>query len=172
MSLLRRFRETVLPSSSRNKKLANDDVRHYNYRNPTKSFNEKSVKTKNSTTHYTDSHTDDNNHHHCDSKEKNVRNISKLSRRTASTVQQSVKKNKTNNHRLADNATLSRSNTFTLDEEKQFQKGYDPKSKRTDKNSDANGKKSYSHQVGPDMGKGKLFFNKTIKRTKKEKQQN
>lgn len=157
MSLLSRFRKTVLPSSSRNKKLADDNVRHYNYRKPTKSFNEKSVKSKNSTTHYTDSHSDDNNHH-CDGKEKNERNSCKLSRISTSTVQQSANKNKNNNHSLADNATLSRSNTFTLHEEEQFQNGTHPKSKR--RNNDADGKKYYYRQVGPDNRKGKLCFNK------------
>lgn len=57
MSLLSRFRRTVVPMSSSRKKANTDDGRLYNYRKPTKSFNEKSVKTRNSPS-YTDSHGD------------------------------------------------------------------------------------------------------------------
>lgn len=164
MSLLSRFRETVLPSISRNKKLVDDNVRNYNYRKPTISFNEKSVKSKNSAAQY--SHADDNNLHHCDAAEKSARSNRKLSKTSISksTVQQSANKNKRNNHSSADNATLSRSNTFTLDEEEQFQNETHSKSKRKDKYSDADGKKCYYRQVRPINGKGKLSFNKTIKR--------
>lgn len=136
MSLLSRFRRTVLPSNSRSKKTIDDDVRHYNYRKPTKSFNEKSVKSKSSHS-CTDSH-DGTNYY--DAKEKSAKNTNsnnnnsgRLSRSSIfATSNKSPTKMKSED---VDSGTLSRSDTFTLEEEANLKNGTYQRSKKKEKSS-------------------------------------
>lgn len=128
MSLLSRFRRTVLPTNSRNKKVSNtdDDVHHYNYRRPTKSFNEKSVKPK-SCQSFANSFNDRNYH---DAKGKSTKGSSKLFMSSLLAANKSTK-NKIDNS--VDNAALSRSNTFTLEEEANLQNVTIPRFQRKEK---------------------------------------
>lgn len=116
MSLLSRFRKTVLPSNSRSKKV-DDDVSQYNYRRSTKSFNEKSVKPRNS--HLLIKSIDNNNYN--DGQKKSLRNNG----RSNPTTNKS-KENKAAN-KLSAAATLSRSNTFTLEDEANLRNGTYPR---------------------------------------------
>lgn len=127
MSLLSRFRRTVLPTSSRNKKVTNtdDDVHHYNYRRPTKSFNEKSVKTKSSPS-FADSFNDRNYH---DAKGKLAKGSNKLFMPSLLATNKSTKAKIDNS---VDNE-LKRSNTFTLEEEANLQNVTLPRSQRKEK---------------------------------------
>lgn len=147
MSLLSRFRKSVMPSSLRSKKSTDNDVQQQNYRKPTKSFNEKSVKSRKSSLSYAN-HADDDSYYN-DTPDRNQRSISKLSTRSSSiNANKSMLKNNrainnNNNNNAphhhhngngdADNGNLSRSNTFTLDEEKQIQNGTYPRLKKKDK---------------------------------------
>lgn len=117
MAFLSRFRRTVLPSP-RNKKLtasADDDFHHYNYRKSTKSFNEKSVKLKNSQM-CADSYDDNINN---DAKEKPTKNSRNNKIYVSTLTTNKSTKNKTDNSLSV--GGLSRSNTFTLEDEEYFQ---------------------------------------------------
>lgn len=155
MSLLSRFRRTVLPSSSRSKKTADDDVRHYNYRKPTKSFNEKSVKSKSSPS-YAESHDAAN---YYDGREKSVKSnnsnsaTSKLS--TRSSMFMPNKSTKVKSVDVDSAAALSRSDTFTLEEEANLKNGTYPRSKRKDKSSNADPYRESNAANGFDRHKGK-----------------
>lgn len=152
MSLLSRFRRTVVPTSSSRKKVNTDDGRLYNYQKPTKSFNEKSVKSRNFTS-YTDSHGGDGStttgyqyhhrhhpHHHQQQQQYQQQQqqlqqsnpIGKLNAKEKVAVTRhgsgnmsrsssTYRTNKTSKTKLdkaiSENSTLSRSNTFTLEEE-------------------------------------------------------
>lgn len=129
MSLLSRFRRTVLPSTARTKKHHDDDAHHYNYRKPTKSFNEKSVKPR-SPQSYSNSHDDTINHN---TKEKSIRSGTKLSRSSTITPNKSTKNRMDNENDALDNAALTRSNTFTLEEEANLRNGTYPRSKIKEK---------------------------------------
>lgn len=133
MSLLSRFRRTVVPMSSR-KKANTDDGRLYNYQKPTKSFNEKSVKSRNFTS-YTDSHGDGttatgyqyhHRHHqqHHPQQQLQLNSKEKVATRhgsgnmSKSSTYNTNKSSKTKMDKtMSENGTLSRSNTFTLEEE-------------------------------------------------------
>lgn len=146
MSLLSRFRKTVLPSNSRNKKVTNtnDNVHHYNYRRPTKSFNEKSIKPKSSQS-CADSFNDKNHH---DLKGKSTKNSNKIFMPSLLTTNKSTK-NKIDNP--VDNSSLSRSNTFTLEEEVNLQNATLPRSQRKEKCQNLNhsrGNHGYYEQRG------------------------
>lgn len=165
MSLLSRFRRTVLPSNSRNKKTIDDDVRHYNYRKPTKSFNEKSVKSKSSPS-CTDSH-DGTNYY--DAKEKSAKNSSsnnnnsgRLSRSSMfGTSNKSPTKMKSDN---VDSGTLSRSDTFTLEEEANLKNGTYQRSKKKEKSStispyrESNVATSFDDSKGKQVDQKKNYF--------------
>lgn len=139
-TLLSRFRRTVLPSTSSSKKHSADDGRQYNYRKPTKSFNEKSVKTRSSQpctdAHEDTSHQQPQHHHHHhqhsarEIREKPNRSSSKLSKSSMLNTNRTTK-NRTNDS--MDNSALSRSNTFTLEDEANFQNGTYPRSKKKEK---------------------------------------
>lgn len=151
MSLLSRFRRTVLPSTSSNKKHSADVGRQYNYRKPTKSFNEKSVKSRSLQTH-SDAHDDINyqnhqqQHHPLNAKEKPTRSNSKISKSSTLTTNKSTK---TKTNESSDNANLSRSNTFTLEGEHNFHNETYPRSKKKDKT--PNGTRSRSGNSGVDF---------------------
>lgn len=135
MSFLSRFRRNVLPSTPRSKKViattADDDVRQFNYRKSTKSFNEKSVKPRNSPL-YINSYDDDNNYKVANEKSSNNIGNSKLYGSSTLTTNK-PKKKKTDNSLGATvassrNNNLSRSNTFTLEDEDNLQNGIYPRS--------------------------------------------
>lgn len=125
MSLLSRFRRTVLPSNSRGRKVAtatDNNIRQYNYRKSTQSFNEKSVKPKNS---HLDAYThDDNNQNTAGGKSSKKNGNNKLF--GSSLIVNTSKKNKTDKL-FVSSATLSRSNTFTLEDEGNIQNGTYPR---------------------------------------------
>lgn len=124
MSLLSRFRRTVLPSNSRSKKVATDNnTRQHNYRKSTQSFNEKSVKPKNSHL-YIDTH-DDNNQNIAEGKSSKKNGNSKPVG-SSTLILNTSKKNKTDKS-FVSSATLSRSNTFTLEDEDNIQNGTYPR---------------------------------------------
>lgn len=137
MSLLSRFRKTVIPSSYRNKKSTDaSDVHQHNYRKPTKSFNEKSVKSRSSTQSFTNSYDDDDLVQQ--SKHKSVSRNSSTKPSKLSTIGSLAKsaKNRASHGDAADAGTLSRSDTFTLEEENQIQNGTYPRLKRKDNYTD------------------------------------
>lgn len=163
MSLLSRFRKTVMPSSSRNKKTIEDDAPHHNYRRPTKSFNEKSVKLRNPTQSNTN-HANDDYYYH-DSRDKNHRSASKLSTRSSAVNTNKLTKNnqiKNNsgrgNKNLSDkdNGNLSRSDTFTLEEEQQLQNGTYTRSMKKDKLSNIDS--HYGDEMDSNRKRGTFSF--------------
>lgn len=157
MSLLSRFRRTVLPSNSRNKKTIDDDVRHYNYRQPTKSFNEKSVKSKSSHS-CTDSH-DGTNYY--DAKEKSAKNSSSNSNNNSGRLSRSsifATSNKSPTKMKledVDSGTLSRSDTFTLEEEANLKNGTYQRSKKKEKSSTISPYRESNVATSFDDSKGK-----------------
>lgn len=162
MSLLSRFRKSVMPSSMRSKKSIDNDVQQQNYRKPTKSFNEKSVKSKKSSLSHAN-HADDGSYYN-DLPERNQRSISKLSTRSPSmNANKSMLKNiRANNNTprhhngngQADNGNLSRSDTFTLDDEKQIQSGTYPRSKKIDKSPGHTDNSGCRDEIDLDRSKG------------------
>lgn len=156
MSLFSRFRRTVVPMSSSRKKTNTDDGHLYNYRKPTKSFNEKSVKTRNLPS-YTDSHGDGTTntgyqyHHHRQHRHQQqqqhqhqqpnqnlkekvaIRSSSTNTSKSSADIRNKSAKSKTNNGALLDGGTLSRSNTFTLEDELKAENETYPRMKRKEK---------------------------------------
>lgn len=164
MSLLSRFRRTVVPmssSSSSRKKSNTDDGRLYNYRKPTKSFNEKSVKTRNLPSYTVDSHGDGttttgyqyhHRHHRHQQQQQQpqqhqqqyqpnqnlkekvaIRNSSGNMSKSSPDTRNKSSKSKANNDMLLDSGALSRSNTFTLEEEMNAHNDTYPRAKRKEK---------------------------------------
>lgn len=153
MSLLSRFRRSVVPVSSK-KKTHSDDSRLYNYRKPTKSFNEKSVIKSKNLPAYTDSahgdgtttagnqyhHRQEQQHDHHQQQPSNqnsrekvaVRNSSGNMSKSLPFTTNKTSKPKTNKNTF-DNGSLSRSNTFTLEEERHAQNETYPYAKRKEK---------------------------------------
>lgn len=102
MSLLSRFRRTVLPSNPRSKNFsAENDSCQYNYRKSTKTFNEKSVKPKNSQL--------------CADSKNGINYNDVNEKLKSSTI--STKKLSKNKPEKSFGGSLSRSNTFTLEDE-------------------------------------------------------
>lgn len=150
MSLLSRFRRTVVPMSTR-KKPNTDDSRFYNYQKSTKSFNEKTVKSRNFPS-CTDSHGDCTNttdhqyqnlHHQQPHQQLNQNLKEKIA--TRNSFSKNVSKLSTHNinksskpktdKALSENVNLSRSNTFTLEKEMNDQSKNQPHSRRKENTS-------------------------------------
>lgn len=148
MSLLSRFRKSVIPSSMRSKKSIDNDVQQQNYRKPTKSFNEKSVKSKSFNSYNS---RDGTNYY--DGPEKTSRSSSnnKQSRSSIFTPNKSTKSNSND----VDSAALSRSNTFTLEEEANLKNGTDLRANKKDKPSNASPYRESYVATGCDERKGK-----------------
>lgn len=174
MSLLSRFRKTVIPSSYRSKKSTNSDDVHHNYRKPTKSFNEKSVKSRSSSHSFANSFNDDipaqqqpqyskqkSLSRNCNStnNKSNNNKPSKLS--TLSSLTKSAKA-KPNNGYSIDSGTLTRSDTFTLEEENQMRNGTYPRLKKQDTYHDniGKGKQKKQYEICYYMG---LFETKLVR---------
>lgn len=142
MSLLSRFRKTVTPSksklgsdtkrsaqqSTREKTTSVTDNDHHNYRKSTKSFNEKSLKPKNTYHSYMNSDDDDHHHHHYG------RRSSSTNHHTNSMAipKSSVHSVREKNSKSFDTPPLQRSDTFTLEEENELQNGSYPHYKSRD----------------------------------------
>lgn len=156
MSLLSRFRKSVLPSSSRGKKVnetVEDDIRYYNYRKPTKNFIEKSIKSK--TSQLNSPH--DRNHY--DAKEKSTKNVNI---RPSKPSKNKSTNNKTDNS--MNNVALSRSDTFTLEEEANLHNGTYTRSPKKEKSStisryrESNAPNSYDVKKGKKKHQNQINF--------------
>lgn len=171
MSFLSRIRRTVVPTSKtkannssasnsgsdRKKSLhrsslrekVNDDEQSHNYRKSTKSFNEKSLKPRNSyQSYHSYGNSDEDEHRWRSSKPTYNNNKSNGTKKAATHTTATDKSTKSSFH----TPTLSRSDTFTLDDENDVQNGTYLRYRKKDNTeygngSDCNGDNSYYYST-------------------------